>query len=194
MRLKIAKAVRVMTIPPIMAAVMISVLHFFSKNVFVAWPNWFFAVLFIAVLPILAYPVSLLFKGSAEQRRRKQRRLSIVFSVVGYIAGFAFSVLSHAPSGEIVVYATYLISGILTALLSFFTKLQSSGHACGVSGPIAMLVYCVHPMWLLGYLLLGLVMWSSIAMHRHTAGQLAVGSTIPLAAMLLSAMLVAWAL
>lgn len=192
MKLKLAKLIRIITVPPIMAILMITFLHFFSKDVFVTWPNWFFAILFIAILPLFAYPFSLFFHGTPEQKRRKQRQLAIIFSVTGYVAGFVFSILSKAPNGEMIVYATYLISGILTALLSFLTKLQSSGHACGVSGPIAMLVYCISPYWLFAYALLPVVIWSSITLKRHTFRQLAVGSVVPIVAMLLSILLIQW--
>lgn len=78
MKLKLAKLIRIITIPPIMAILMITFLHFFSKDVFITWPNWFFAILFIAILPLLAYPFSLFFMAHLNKKGEKQRRLAIV--------------------------------------------------------------------------------------------------------------------
>ena len=60
---------------------------------------------------------------------------------------------------------------------------KASGHACGVAGPAALLIYFGVPAWIPALLVLAAVWWASLVMRRHTLGQLAGGTVIPVAVM-----------
>ena len=62
---------------------------------------------------------------------------------------------------------------------------KASGHTCGCSGPIAALSIFINPWFLVGYVLLTPIIWSSIRLKRHTALQLLAGCVIPVLAMLI---------
>ena len=79
--------------------------------------------------------------------------------------------------------AARLLCGGL-ALTSRFPKLRASGHACGVAGPAALLVYFRIPAFISGMIILALTWWASLRMKRHTAGQLLGGTVIPVAVIL----------
>lgn len=55
----------------------------------------------------------------------------------------------------------------------------------GCSGPIAALSIFINPWFLVGYVLLTPIIWSSIRLKRHTALQLLAGCVIPVLAMLI---------
>ena len=55
---------------------------------------------------------------------------------------------------------------------------KASGHTCGCSGPIAALSIFINPWFLVGYVLLTPIIWSSIRLKRHTALQLLAGCVI----------------
>lgn len=180
----LSKSVRVLTVPPVIAAVTVTLLYFLGNNIIAGPWHYAAALAALTVFPLLAYPISLV--KPQDKRRPFQRRLAIILSVAGYIGGFSFALVSDAPAGEKVLFTTYLLSGVLTALSSFVLKLKSSGHACGVSGPAAVLSYYISPWFLFSYILLIPVFWSSLRLRRHTAAQLIAGSIIPIVCLFVS--------
>lgn len=171
-----AKLLRVFTVAPVMAGALIGVLAGFYGAMPVS--RALFAWLFLSLLPLLAYPVSLLRRGWCT--RDRQRKLAICFSVAGYVAGTVFSLSTGGGRPEKVIYFTYLLSGILTAVFSFAFRIKSSGHACGVSGPVAALCVFGSPVFAVGFLLLIPVFRASLQLKRHTLSQLLIGTAIPI--------------
>lgn len=180
----LSKSVRVITVPPVIAAVTVTLLYFLGNNIFANVWHCAAALAALTVFPLLAYPISLV--KTADTRRGFQRKLALILSVAGYIGGFIFALVTDAPSGEKVLFTTYLLSGVLTALSSFVLKIKSSGHACGVSGPAALMSYYLTPWFLLTYILLIPVFWSSLRLKRHTPAQLISGSVIPVICLFIS--------
>ena len=135
---------------------------------------------------MLSYPVSYIVPQIRKKGRDGQRSLAIIFSVAGYVAGILGSIFFGAGRIELLIFLTYLLSGISIALCSFVFGVKASGHACGVSGPIAMMVYCLGLPFVALSALLGAVVWASLKIKRHTPLQLLLGSIIPIAAMLIS--------
>ena len=166
--MKLCKIIRIITVAPLAAALAVTLL-FLHGGFFANGANFAAAIISLTVFPLLAYPVSLIKKG--DERRRFQRSLAIVLAV----------------AGERVLYLTYLLSGVAIAFSSFLLKKKSSGHACGIAGPVALLAYYVHPLYLLGLLLLLPVGYASLKMKRHTLPQLISGAVIPIVCLILSA-------
>ena len=133
---------------------------------------------------MLAYPVSYLIPALRRGGRKTQRNLALVFSVLGYLIGFLAAVLDGGAAMEKVVFGTYLISGTTLAVCTLL-HFKASGHTCGCSGPIAALSIFINPWFLVGYVLLTPIIWSSIRLKRHTALQLLAGCVIPVLAMLI---------
>ncbi len=179
----IAKIIRVITIPPIMAAILCTLLLCAMPDAFRNGLHYFLAIAFLVLLPISAYPISMIIPILRRGGRHCQRTLSIAFSVVGYALGAAFAFFADGTDIEKTLFLTYLLSGAFTAICSFAFKFKASGHACGVSGPIAMLVHYLGAPYMLGILLLIAVFISSLKLGRHTLAQLVGGSVIPILSM-----------
>ena len=184
--MKLCKIIRIITVAPLAAAVALTLL-LLHGNFFVSNMHYIAALTALTVFPLLAYPISLVKK--ADERRKFQRTLAIVLSVAGYIGGMVFALLTSSPVGERVLYLTYLLSGVAIAFSSFVLKKKSSGHACGIAGPVALLAYYIHPLYLLGLLLLLPVGYASLKMKRHTLPQLIFGSVIPILCLFASLLL-----
>lgn len=181
---KFAKAIRILTTAPIFALVLCTLLYFLLNGAFASLKHYLAAIFFLTVLPMLAYPVAAIIPPLRKKGRDGQRNLAIAFSVLGYIGGFLYAILGGGAAVEKVLFGTYLISGVTLAVCTLL-HYKASGHACGCSGPVAMLSVFVCPWFLFGYLLLTPVIWSSMKLKRHTATQLLVGSVIPVLAMLI---------
>lgn len=177
-----AKLIRILTVPPFMAEMLILVLYF-RKNAFSGFglPVSLFS---LCVLPALSYVLWLTVPALKKDGRASQRRTAVICSVIGYILNTVYILISGAGGSERLAVFTYLFSGVITAILSFVFHIKSSGHACGVSGPAFLLSITVHPAFLLLYLLLIPVIFSSLKLRRHTMSELMLGAVVPVAVQL----------
>lgn len=181
---RFAKLLRAVMTPPVFAAALCSALYFLLPGSFSSAAHYLAALGFLVGLPLLAYPLSALVPSLRAKGREGQRNLALVFSVLGYVGGFAFAVIADGAVTEKVLFATYLCSGTALAVCTLL-HFKASGHTCGCSGPIAMLSLYVSPWFLFCYPLLTLTVWSSRRLGRHTPAQLLVGAIIPVAMMFL---------
>ncbi len=187
---KICYAARILTVAPVLAIATFSILHFVSPEITGSTLNYILGIAFIAVFPLLAYPLQPILPYFKKKGRDGQRNLAIYMSVFGYIGGIIFAFALRMPDKIQALFLTYFISGVLIFIFNKVLKVKASGHACGVAGPIAFLTYIYGPVALLGLPLLALVYWASLRMDRHKISELAIGTAIPIAAMLISILFV----
>jgi hypothetical protein len=169
---KLSKIIRIVTVAPLMALFMLLILVWRDPSFFGGPLHFFLAVVFLSLFPLLAYPLQPLFGSFKDKGREGQRTLAIYFAVAGYVGGCVSAVLLRAPGDVCLIHLSYLISGTLVMLVNKGLKFRASGHACGVTGPISLMLYFGQPAGFLGVPLLALVWMSSISMKRHTDSQL----------------------
>lgn len=181
---KFAKMIRVLTVAPVYAFLLLTVLHFTDK----AFMGYFYLIgLFtLVVLPLLAYPIQDKFNIIKGDKRSSERKLAIIFSVIGYIIGFLVSVILSHDNLEKIVYLTYLFSVSLIFINTFVLKINASGHMCGVVGPIIAMIYVYGEIFYVLFIVLILVVWSSLYLKRHKKSELLLGSVIPILSLFIS--------
>lgn len=184
MKQKFAKAIRVLTVPPVFAALLCTILYLRIPGAFKSLGHYLAADAFLFVLPVLSYPICAAVPWLRAQGRKAERDMGLVFSVTGYVLGMAFCLFTDGAAIERLIYGTYLVSG-LGLVVCTLVRFKASAHACGCSGPIMLLAVYVSPWFLLGYGLLGAVMWASKSLDRHSPAQLVGGSVVPVLAMAL---------
>lgn len=181
---KLTKIIRVITIPPIMALVLFVSLYICVPDFFGSTLNFALAIFFISALPVLAYPLQGLIPGFKGKGREGQRNLAMIFSVLGYFLGCLSCFIFKAPLTLWLVYLVYLVSGVCIFVFSKAIHFKASGHACGIMGPVAFLLY-FGVYWAVGGILVYLAaLWASVKMKRHTVPQFIVGAAIPVVALL----------
>ena len=184
---RIAKVIRVLTVPPLMAAILVWILHIVRPESFMKPGGSGLMLLFLTVLPALAYPLSAVIPYIRKAGRNGQRNLAFILSGIGYVCGFLYGLCGPCSRTELMIYGIYLISVIL---LTFFNKglhIKASGHACSVTGPLVL------SSWLLGgagitagLALSAAIVWSSLKLKRHTLKELTLGALLCLTAAALS--------
>ena len=87
MKHKIAMFIRVISIPPFMVTYLLAGLYLFREGVFANSGEFIAALLFLAVIPALAYPFAEVVPPLKKGGRPAQRKTAFVFSVIGYIGG-----------------------------------------------------------------------------------------------------------
>lgn len=182
----LAKVTRILTIAPIMALGLILILYFSDLDIFNNYIDLLILILSIVIIPPFAYPIQrkfVIFKGDM---RVQERKLAIIFSFLSYIILLIYALFFETTFLYKVVSTTYFISGLLILISSFILKNNASGHMCGVCGPVVLLFYFLGGKWLIAFVLLIFVGWSSLYLKRHTFVQLIRGSLIPIIGLLIS--------
>lgn len=186
---RLAKITRVLTIAPIMALCLVIILYISDINVFNNIIDLLVCLFSIVIIPPLAYIVQWIFKIYKTDQRSGERKLAIIFSLVSYTFFLVYALVSDTCEIYKVLASTYFVSGLLIFISSFILKNNASGHMCGVSGPVAMLFFSLGGKWIVAFVLLLLVGWSSLYLKRHTFVQLIRGTLIPIVALLISIMI-----
>ena len=110
----------------------------------------------------------------------------MLFSFAGYLLGTITVYVTSAPLQLKIIYMEYLLCGAAMLLLNKGFHLKASGHACGVVGPIIMLLYFkLFIPAIIGMLFIVPVYIASLRTKQHTALQLLGGSVIPAVALTL---------
>lgn len=182
---KIAKLIRTITIAPVMAFITMTCIYFFNPDIIGGLFPYLLSLFFLVILPISAYPLQRFIPYYKDKGRAGQRNFSILMSILGYILGFISSCIIKTLLFYKIIFLTYFLSAVLIAIFSKIIKFNVSGHSCGITGPLAVLVYVFNGYALLGLIILPIVFWASLKIKRHTFSQLIVGSLIPIAVFIL---------
>jgi len=185
-KLKVAKAVRVVTIAPISTLVALTIMYAHRPEIFGSTTHYILTILFLVLVPITAYPLQPIIPGFKDQGRKGQRNLAMITAVIGYVLGTLSLIFVPAPDDCLVIYLTYLFSGLLFLLFNKVFKIGASGHACGIAGPVAALIYFVGVKAFLGFLALLAACWASLVMKRHTKSELVIGASISVLALFIA--------
>lgn len=185
MKNKIAKIISLITVAPIMALGLLTLLYF-SSNSFHNLTHYLLAIIYLTVLPILAYPLQKLLPSFKGKGRKGQRELAFIMVILGYTLGIISAFVLKAPIQYLIIYLAYFLSGLSLALINKLSKVKASGHACGVAGPIVMSIYLLGGYTWFFILLIPIVFWSRLIMGRHTIQELILGSLVPILGTFLS--------
>ena len=183
---KIFKLIRKITIPPVFAVVLFTVVYIAHTDYFGSIWHLLGALFFVALLPTLAYPLQRFIPKFKDKGRDGQRTLAMIFSFVGYLLGVVIAFVFSAPVELKLIYLEYLLCGVGMILLNKVFKIKASGHACGIVGPIIMLIYFgMYIPAIIETLFVVPVYVSSVRTKQHTVSQLIVGSIIPAVVLLI---------
>ena len=172
-----AKIIRVLTIPPLLVSALMVLLFVQMPEMFRSAWDLFAVILFLAVIPTLAYPLQPFIPKFRSKGRAGQRKLAFLTSLVGYVGGFVFSLIAQITTELRIVFIVYFLSMIVLFAFNHYSEYHASGHACGLMGPPLFAVYYLGLTWLVPCVLLGVaVAWSSLYLKRHTARELILGA------------------
>ena len=178
--------IRKITIPPVFAVVLLLSVYFGYPDAFGSIWHMIGGIVFLAILPVLAYPLQKHIPGYKDKGREGQRSLAMIFSFAGYLLGTLVAFLFQAPVIVKIIYLEYLFCGISMLVFNKVFKLKASGHACGVIGPVLMMAYFKLYIPAAVCALFAIpVFIASVHTKRHTPMQLLGGALIPLAMLII---------
>ena len=173
----LAKVIRILSVPPVMAVVMVLLVRLVRPALFGAPADFWLSLLFLAAVPVLAYPVSWLVPSLRARGRDGQRTLAFVFAFIGYVCGVLYALLYRRGSGLLMLFLIYFFSALVLTVFNKALHIRASGHASSVTGPIGFLCAAVGGWFcLLGAFLFGVILWASVRIKRHTIPEFLLGS------------------
>ncbi len=173
------KALRILTLAPILAAVSLVCIYCMRPEVFPCPLAFIFMLFYLGLLPLLAYPLQPFIPRFKEKGRDGQRTLAMLLAVCGYVLCALNCVFTHATAAMWLITVEYLLSGLLILLFNKVLHIKLSAHGCGSAGPVFLLLY--FGLWLpalMMALMTFLACISSVKMKRHTGLQLLGGSLV----------------
>ena len=179
---KFFMAIRKLTVAPLIAMIFLICMFIHRFDVLSGIGQWAYCMFFIGVFPVLAYPMQRYFKAFRDKGRSSQRMLAIIFAVLGYIFCCVLN-LFFASSPELwIIVLEYFISGLIIFLFNRIFRLKISGHACGITGPVLLLIHFgLYIQATVGACLIALVYIASLKTKRHSLWQPIGGSAVPAA-------------
>ncbi len=174
-----ARIIRIISIPPVMVTALIVILSVFRFSVFGEFCQVLLAEIFLAVFPLLAYPLAYVIKPLRKKGREGERETAFVLSLIGYLIGFIYSVASGQSEQLVFIYTVYLISVIALLVVNKIVKVRASGHGCSVTGPCVLFCAAFGARGLIvGAGMYVLVLWASLRTKRHTLKEFLLGSIV----------------
>lgn len=165
---------------PVLSGALVTYLYFrLPANEPNALTGYLWTMLFLCVIPLCSLffyiPIN---NESREETLHRQRWASFVMMLISYPLGWLACALVHAPRIFTATSATYTFVVIGLIIFNLILHYKASGHAAGVSGPVASMIY-IFGIWAAPLLLLlPLVTWARLAAKGHNFWQTVVGATM----------------
>lgn len=173
---KFAQFIRAISLPAILALALLCILRTMRPNLF---PNFsfLFSIISIVILPMLPYPISLVWKKAETTPREMQRSLAFAFTLLGHTAALAYGFIKSLGRELMLVYWTYFLSIILLFVFNKLLHIRASAHGAGMAGAFFLMPWLLGPVWWLPCaVIVAAVCWSSLLLERHTAKELVFGA------------------
>ncbi len=172
-----ATVIRIVTVPPVMVLVLLLLLFFRDVGIFSGLYKLLLSVLFLTVVPSLAYPLSGLLPKYRGKGREGQRNLALILNLAGYAGAVLYGFAAGASRGLLFIFLFYLMSVLVLILFNKVVGIRASGHACSLAGPLLLFIYFIGSASILPCaLLFGAILWSSLILKRHTLKELCFGA------------------
>lgn len=182
-----AKAIRAVTVPPVMVLALLLILFFRDRGIFAGSQELLLSILFLTLIPLLAYPLAHLLPKQKSAVREGQRNLALVLNLICYAGAVLYGLARGVSRGLSLIFLVYFLSVLILTLLNKVIGIRASGHACSLVGPMILFVYFIGGIAILPCVLLfGAILWSSLTLKRHTLKELLYGSLTALFAFFLS--------
>lgn len=188
---RIAKVIRILSVPPVMVSALILILAFNKDGIFRNTLEIVISIVLLGFVPILAYVLNGILPGFKEQGREGQRKLAFITNFIGYSASFLWALISDVENALLLICSTYFFSVLFLTICNKIFHYRASGHACSFTGPLVLLIYFLGWKVIIPCLLIAaLIIWSSIYLKRHTVKELTGGIVVCLFSFALSLFLI----
>jgi membrane-associated phospholipid phosphatase len=141
--------------------------------------GFLWALVFVSIIPLLS--VFFYIPGRNKDHEavlHRQRVASFAMMAISYPVGWITLHLIHAPKIFEAMASVYTFVTIGLIFFNLLLHYKASGHAAGVAGPVAAMMF-IYGIWAAPLLLLlPLVSWTRVKAKGHSLGQTIVGGVL----------------
>lgn len=188
---RIAKVIRVLSVPPIMVSVFILILASNKKYIFTHVSQIIIMILLLGIIPALAYVLSDMIPAIKIKGREWQRKLAFITTLIGYTVSLLWAVITGVNNDLMLICLMYFTSVLLLTICNKGLHFRASGHASSFTGPLILTIYFMGWKVIIPALFITiLIVWSSVCLKRHTLKELAGGMIVSVFAFIISLTLI----
>jgi membrane-associated phospholipid phosphatase len=162
--------------PPYTAVPVLLTVAYASSATVLEALKWSFFSLIMTLLPVYVFVQRRIRSGKLSDKHlslREERTLIYFVSGLALVLCMAVMAYLHAPVLLLAAFAATLASSLVAGTINLFWKI--SVHAGSISGSVTLLIIVIGARALPTLLLVALVCWSRVVLHRHTVGQVTAG-------------------
>ena len=180
MKEKAARIIRTATVPPVEALLLLLILYQHQNAAFGDMGDLLLSILFLSVIPVLAYPTAALLSRE-EDIRGIQRKMAFHFTFIAYLAAMLIGYATRCSELLQAVLDAYFLSALLLVIVNKVFRIKASGHACSCTLPYLILMYYFN--WNIVVVIVCVILyaaefWASIELKRHTVKEFLLGTVI----------------
>lgn len=188
---RIAKVIRVLSVPPIMVSVFILILASNKKYIFTHVSQIIIMILLLGIIPALAYVLSDMIPAIKIKGREWQRKLPFITTLIGYTVSLLWAVITGVNNDLMLICLMYFTSVLLLTICNKGLHFRASGHASSFTGPLILTIYFMGWKVIIPALFIAiLIVWSSVYLKIHTLKELAGGMIVSVFAFIISLTLI----
>lgn len=184
---RIAKVIKVLSVPPIMVSVFILILPSHKKYIFTHVSQIIIMILLLGIISALAYVLSDMIPAIKIKGREGQRKLAFITTLIGYTVSLLWAVITSVNNDLMLICLMYFTSVLLLTICNKGLHFRASGHASSFTGPLILTIYFMGWKVIIPALFIAiLIVWSSVYLKRHTLKELAGGMIVSVFAFIIS--------
>lgn len=188
---RIAKIIRVLSVPPIMVSMFILILAFNKSDIFRNPTEIIIMIVLLGFVPALAYVLSSIIPEVKAKGREGQRKLAFITNLLGYSMALLWAIMTNVRKELLLICLMYFLSVVLLSICNKGFHFRASGHASSFTGPLILMIYFFGWKVIIPSLIIAaLIVWSSIYLKRHTIKELAGGILVNIIAFILSVIII----
>lgn len=188
---RIAKIIRVLSVPPIMVSIFILILAINKSDIFRNPTEIIIMIVLLGFVPALAYVLSSIIPEIKAKGREGQRKLAFITNLLGYSMALLWAIMTNVRKELLLICLVYFLSVVLLSICNKGFHFRASGHASSFTGPLILMIYFFGWKVIIPSLIIAaLIVWSSIYLKRHTIKELAGGILVNIIAFILSVIIV----
>ncbi|MGN0414407.1 MAG: hypothetical protein ACI4FX_02820 [Agathobacter sp.] len=182
MKDKVAKIIRTITAPPVLAFIMLGILYW-NLGFLLGLPvDFLVSEICLAILPACAYPIAQIKSSYSDNQRECERETAFMMSLGGYLAAFIYGIMRKVPDILMWILSSYFMAAVVLTIINRGLRIMASGHACSCVLPCLILCYfCKGSIKITCLILYFIEFWATTYLKRHTVSEFWAGSCVAVA-------------
>lgn len=175
----LAKIIRTVSAPPVLAAGLLFALYFADIGLFDSPIELALSLVFLGIVPALSYPVCRAKPQILKGGRNTQRELEIVLLLIGSAAIWIVGLVMDYNDKLMLMLTVCFFSSVLLAVSNELLHVGTSSYALCITAPIVIsCIFLGAKSLAVGLIIYAAIIWASVYTERHIKEEYILGFSI----------------